>query len=613
MLDNRIALTAVIGEVLGIILGLYCKISIVPIFLLIFLIYLILKKEDKKEKFKLISFKRYFRYVKIVFNKKVIKIIIIFSCISNSIVLYQNYRCENLYKNVNEKDIEITGIVESQSDKKIKIKVDKGKYKNTFLYVYLKNDIKLEYGNEIKISGKFYSPQKRTNYKGFDYSNYLKTLKIYGTINANNVNIVSKDKGNVIFKYANKLTTKFKLKIEKSNLSKDEKSLIEGILLGDKENISENIVNDFSESNISHILAISGLHISYIIIFSNFLFSKTIGKHYSKVFTSIIIIIYMFITSFPPSLVRAGITGIIGIMSSFVYRRNDIWESLGIALLCILTYNPFLISDVGLLLSFAGTIGIITFSNVLNKKINYNIEIINNTITRKNKRFLKFFIKLTNTKIFKIVQNATIVTISATLMVSPIVLIYFNKLSITSLLVSIITSFIIAPIIIVGIIFIILDINIISKILSFLLKILIYIAKWGSILPLNQIILVTPSILEICIYYILIFSTFFILKINIEKNKSAFQIRIKNLLSLFKYKFKINKKKFISKILIISFIYLVFLGIPKNLKIYFVDVGQGDCTLIRTPLNKTILIDGGGSDKKDYDVRERCINAIFIR
>ena len=109
MLDNRIALTAVIGEVLGIILGLYCKISIVLIFLLIFLIYLILKKEDKKEKFKLISFKRYFRYVKIIFNKKVIRIIIIFSFISNSTVLYQNYKYENLYKNADGKDVKITG------------------------------------------------------------------------------------------------------------------------------------------------------------------------------------------------------------------------------------------------------------------------------------------------------------------------------------------------------------------------------------------------------------------------------------------------------------------------------------------------------------------------
>ena len=102
-------------------------------------------------------------------------------------------------------------------------------------------------------------------------------------------------------------------------------------------------------------------------------------------------------------------------------------------------------------------------------------------------------------------------------------------------------------------------------------------------------------------------------KINLEKKKSAFQIRIKNLVSLFKYKIKINKKKVISKILIISCIYLIFLIFPKNLKIYFIDVNQGDCAFIKTPLNKTILIDGGGSDKENYNVRRRSFDAIFIR
>ena len=42
--------------------------------------------------------------------------------------------------------------------------------------------------------------------------------------------------------------------------------------------------------------------------------------------------------------------------------------------------------------------------------------------------------------------------------------------------------------------------------------------------------------------------------------------------------------------------------IPKDLKIHFVDVGQGDCTFIVTPQNKTILIDGGGSELGSFDV-----------
>ena len=61
-------------------------------------------------------------------------------------------------------------------------------------------------------------------------------------------------------------------------LSKDEKSILKGILLGDKSEIDEEIVTDFSESNISHILAISGLHVSYIILAITKMLEKTQGR-----------------------------------------------------------------------------------------------------------------------------------------------------------------------------------------------------------------------------------------------------------------------------------------------------------------------------------------------
>ena len=321
----------------------------------------------------------------------------------------------------------------------------------------------------------------------------------------------------------------------------------------------------------------------------------------------------MFMTSFPPSLVRAGITGIILLMSKFLHRRADTWESLGIAMFCILTYNPFLISNVGLLLSFAGTIGIIVFNNTLNKYVNYKMDKIYRKLVRKNKKYLNMIFIATKTKTFKVVKEAIILTISATLAVSPIVLVYFNKLSITSLLISVISSFLVGPIVVLGLIFIIVKINIIQILLEFLLRLLIILANCGSKLPLNQVYLITPNVLQILLYYCFIFSLFYILKINMERKKIAFQIRIKNLISLFKYKVKVKKRKVYISFVLICFIYFIVLIFPKNLRIYFVDVGQGDCSLIVTPLNKTILIDGGGSDKENYNVRRKCFNAISPR
>ena len=594
-------------------MGLYCKISIVLFYLFFYLIYLIFSKEKKNSKFKLFSLKRYFRYLKIVFNKKVIKIIVIFSIISNTVVLFQNYKYDNLYKSLNEQNCEFVGIVVSKGEDKCKVKIENEIYKNTYLYVYINEDINIEYGDKIIFNGIFSVPKKRSNYKGFDYATYLKTLKIYGTIKAENLKVIAKNKGNPIIKNTNKLSAKIKQRIDTSKLSDEEKSMIKGILLGDTGDISEETLNNFSDSNILHILSVSGMHISYIIIASNFIFNKLIGKHYSKIITTLVILIYICMVNFTPSVVRAGVTGIIFILSNFFYRKNDVWESLALSLLVILIYNPFLIQNIGLELSFAGTIGIIIFQKTLKKWIRNYLDLKNRKAIRKNEKILKSIIKLINSKIGELTLDAIIVTISATLTITPILLITFHKVSITGLIVSVLTSFIVGPIMILGLIFIVLRIGVIEGILNIFLTILINSAKWGSNLPLSQIYLITPSVLQILIYYAFIFFTNFIVNINLEKDPSMFQKRVKNVISFIKYKIKSNKKKFISTILIFSLLYSFILIIPKNLKIYFVDVGQGDCSLIVTPQNKSILIDGGGSDWSDFDVRRKNIDAILIK
>lgn len=327
MLENRIILTTLIGWCLGIIWGLYFNYSIALFYFIFFLIYLIFHRKKRVNKFKLISFRRYFRYVKIIFSEKVIKIIIICSIISNSIVLFQNYRYDNLYKNLDNEQIKIQGIIVEQKQERLKVKVESKQYKNTYLYVYIKNQ-NFEYGDEIEIIGEFNLPKTRTNYKGFDYRNYLKTVKVYGIIYANKINVIQKNKGNIILKYTNKITQKIQNLIDTSKLSNEEKAIVKGIILGDKEDLSEEMMEDFSASNISYILAVSGMHISYVILISNFILNKLIGKHYSKIGTCIIISIYMCITSFPPSVVRAGVTGIIAQIASVVYRKNDIFTSL---------------------------------------------------------------------------------------------------------------------------------------------------------------------------------------------------------------------------------------------------------------------------------------------
>ena len=155
------------------------------------------------------------------------------------------------------------------------------------------------------------------------------------------------------------------------------------------------------------------------------------------------------------------------------------------------------------------------------------------------------------------------------------------------------------PIIVLSFICIIVKIGIIEKTLSLCIELLLYIAKIGTQLPLNQINVVTPNLFQIIIYYLIIFLVIFFIKNNIHPNKTI----LKKYLNIAKY-------KLLCIGLILCVINFLILSIPKDLKIYFIDVGQGDSTLIVTPNNKNILIDGGGSETED--VRKKYITSVFI-
>ena len=187
MLENRPIVVIAFGYILGIIMGLYCKFSIVPFYLLIILIYLICRKPYTK-KFKLISVKRYYRYVKLIFTSKVIIIIIVSSILSNSITIYKSKQYELIWDRFDNIEITVKGKVISNLEEKqykniytikieeinSKLKKQNLKRKKIYLEISKNNNISLEFGDEITIQGNFEKPSIQTNYKGFDYSVYLK-------------------------------------------------------------------------------------------------------------------------------------------------------------------------------------------------------------------------------------------------------------------------------------------------------------------------------------------------------------------------------------------------------------------------------------------------------
>lgn len=564
-----------IAWIFGIIWGLYLKTSIVLfVILLIFTYtYLTIKKKIRLRKYVILFF------VSVI--------------ISNIQITLLEKSFDKKYKNVNE-NLEIVGtIISNPMDKQYKnqyiLKVEKinenKSYKNTNLQLNVKKEEKLlSYGDKIIIKGNFEEASSARNEGGFDYKQYLKSKNVYGIISVDkkDIKLIKKNNVNVIDLLANKVSNSMKIKIEQ-NLSNETSKLLSGILIGNKNNLQKEIQEDFRNSSLSHVLAISGMHVSYIMLGITFVINKMkFNKKISKIITIFILLFFIILTGKTASVTRACFMSSYIILASLFHKKAHVLASISISLLIILIINPYLILDIGLQLSYGGTIGIVLIYPIL-KKLKKKKE-------DKNSKFKKIIHKVKE-KILDII----LITISANLVIFPIVLFHYNTISFTFIISNLLISPIIGIIIILGFISVFASyiISPISKVMFLILQtflnLLIKIAHFCAELPFSKVYFPTPKIYVIIIYYV------FLIFIILARNKI---IVVK----------KINKKIIIIFVIIIIILNLILNFIPKTFTIYFIDVGQGDSMLILTPKGKKILVDGGGSkDEESFNVGEQTL------
>lgn len=546
-----------ISYIIGLMWGLYFYKNIALIFCLICSIIFIIKKNK-------------FMFIVIL--------TILLSCIYN-IMIKEQY--DSKYKEIQH--IELIGtIVQEYSAKEyskqyiIKVVSINGdtNFKDTQLLVNEKigkeNISNAKYGDLVSIVGTFSKGKHNTNYKGYNYNEYLRSKEIYGIVETE-TNHIRVCKNNNINLYNNSLHKLYNLIKQKIYLilPEDTADICVALILGDKSNIENSIIENFSESSLSHILAISGMHMSYIILLSSFIL-KFCDKKKSKIAIIVIIILFCNLVGNSESIVRASIMAIIHIIGDLLHRKSDSITNLSISGLLILMINPYAIKSMSFVLSFGGTLGIILFYKLIKNKIDY-IKIFNkNAIT-------------------KYVKESMAISISANIIIIPIIAMYFNKISFIFIISNIFANMllsIIMPLIITFLFMSFISINI-TKFLSFILNsflyLLLYLSNISSKMEILNFIVCTPYKITVVFYYILF------LLVLIKNN-----IRCKYII-----------KKLLKGIIIIYLSICVILNFIKyvdtNMYIHFIDVGQGDSTLIITKSNKKILVDGGGSETgKDY-------------
>ena len=257
-------------------------------------------------------------------------------------------------------ETEITGIIYEckKTEEKTTIKI-KGK-ENILINYY--DNFNCRLGQTIIAKGEIKKPQKNTNFYLFNYKNYLLSQKINYIFQADKIEVTNQ---NIPLIYQIKNT------LNKHIENYQSKPYLNALVLGNDDEINENIQNSYQTNGITHLLAISGAQITLFSSILLFLFNKIFSKNTSYLITIIFLLIYLFITNFQSSVIRATIFFIIlTINKQFDLKLNTIFILI-ITACFTLIINPFIIYSLGFVLSFTVSFYLILFKTLIDKYQNY--------------------------------------------------------------------------------------------------------------------------------------------------------------------------------------------------------------------------------------------------
>ena len=206
----------------------------------------------------------------------------------------------------------------------------------------------------------------------------------------------------------------------------DAAAFAKALLLGDKSDLLWSQSRDFSRSGISHIVAVSGLHVSILFAF----FSMATGKRrFLMVLLGIpVLLLFGAMAGFTASVTRAVIMQIIFLLALALNREYDPPTALAAAGLAMLVQCPLVIAGIGFQLSFASVAGIFLFYEKLSNWLGNWLPGKGKTLRGRLERFFK---------------SSVAVTLSATVLTVPLTAIHFGLVS----LVGVVTNLLVLPVV----------------------------------------------------------------------------------------------------------------------------------------------------------------------
>lgn len=371
----------------------------------------------------------------------------------------------------------------------------------------------------------------------------------------------------------------------RNTLPRPERDLLQALILGERQGISPPLQEAFQAAGLAHVLAVSGLHVGLVAWLAFTAIRWTLSRSYrlllavdvrkaSALITCVPVTAYALVAGFHVSTQRALIMVLVFLFSIVAGREKDVWSTLCLAALLILAVNPDALFTISFQLSFSAVAGILWLAPAMDRRIHKPPE--------NGERSPALFWRVT-----RYTSGLTTVTLAAVFFLLPLTTYYFHRISLVSLPANLLATPLLG--------LFVLPLGLISAVAFPLFPSLADLLLQGAAMgtagmaavarfltePAGTAVwVITPNRFEVVILYAVIVFGIFSLK-------GRFRVL------------------FLASCLVLAAdigYWIHETALRRDLRVTYLDVGQGNAALVEFPRGKRMLIDGGGFAFSDFDV-----------